>query len=200
MCIRDRDRDEPDLAPVITQIMNAVFLEEELSWNPEEKLAICSITIHNYTARARAYTILVKWPEGPGTSMSYNPTGGRKEAGGLWAWRLDTLYPGSSTILEFGVSGLSKGDWNETDVFFRGNGEIIGATKMDEKLLEEQRKSEALEAAMEEVRSREEGSAMGGLILRSEEVGYSSEDSESQKRHPESGGRVDWFGLDGEGQ
>ncbi len=194
------DRDEPDLAPVITQIMNAVFLEEELSWNPEEKLAICSITIHNYTARARAYTILVKWPEGPGTSMSYNPTGGRKEAGGLWAWRLDTLNPGSSTILEFGVSGLSKGDWNETDVFFRGNGEIIGATKMDEKLLEEQRKSEALEAAMEEVRSREEGSAMGGLILRSEEVGYSSEDSESQKRHPESGGRVDWFGLDGEGQ
>ena len=25
-------REEPDLAPVITQIMNAVFLEEVLSW------------------------------------------------------------------------------------------------------------------------------------------------------------------------
>ncbi len=196
-------REEPDLAPVITQIMNAVFLEEELSWNPEEGLAICSITIHNYTARARAYTILVKWPEGPETSMSYNPTGGRKEAGGLWAWRLDTLNPGSSTILEFGVSGLGKGDWNETDVFFRGNGEIIGATRMDEKLLDEQRKSEALEAAMAEARNREESAAMGGLILRSEEIADIPEDSESQISHPEESlpkTGAEWFGLDGEGQ
>ncbi len=195
-------REEPDLAPVITQIMNAVFLEEELSWDREEKLAMCSITIHNYTARARAYTILVKWPEGPETSMSYNPTGGRKEAGGLWAWRLDTLNPGSSTILEFGVSGLGKGDWNETDVFFRGNGEIIGATRMDEKLLDEQRKSEALEAAMAEARNREESAAMEGLILRSEEIPDTPEDSESQISHQEESLPVggEWFGLDGEGQ
>ena len=50
-------REEPDLAPVITQIMNAVFLEEVLSWDKERRLSMCSITIHNYTARARAYTI-----------------------------------------------------------------------------------------------------------------------------------------------
>ena len=45
-------REEPDLAPVITQIMNAVFLEEVLSWDKERRLSMCSITIHNYTARA----------------------------------------------------------------------------------------------------------------------------------------------------
>ena len=178
-------REEPDLAPVITQIMNAVFLEEELSWNKESRLSMCSVTIHNYTARARAYTILAKWPEGEGTSMEFNPRGGRKEAKGLWAWRLDTLDPGSSTVLEFGISGLSKGDWNETDIFFRGNGEIIGATRMDESLLDEQRKAEALEAAVDEVRR-------------------SSAPSEAIRESPaevfEPNASTDWFGMEGDGQ
>ena len=178
-------REEPDLAPVITQIMNAVFLEEELSWNKESRLSMCSVTIHNYTARARAYTILAKWPEGEDTSMAFNPRGGRKEAKGLWAWRLDTLDPGTSTVLEFGISGLSKGDWNETDIFFRGNGEIIGATRMDEALLDEQRKAEALEAAVEEVRR-------------------SSAPSEAIKERPvtvfEPSANTDWFGMEGDGE
>ena len=177
-------REEPDLAPVITQIMNAVFLEEELSWNKESRLSMCTVTIHNYTARARAYTILAKWPEGEDTSMAFNPRGGRKEAKGLWAWRLDTLDPGTSTVLEFGISGLSKGDWNETDIFFRGNGEIIGATRMDEALLDEQRKAEALEAAVEEVRR-------------------SSAPSEAIKERPvtvfEPSANTDWFGMEGDG-
>ena len=191
------NREEPDLAPVITQIMNAVFLEEELFWNKQEKLAMCSITVHNYTARARAYTILAKWPEKAETKMAYNPTGGRKEAGGLWAWRLDTLNPGSSTILEFGISGLSKGDWNETDVFFRGNGEIIGATRMDEKLLDEQRKSEALEAAMDEVRSREESSGTVSVVDRFDRDSK-VESSRSEDSLPKTGS--EWFGLDGDSQ
>ncbi|MEC7744314.1 MAG: DNA topoisomerase VI subunit B [Candidatus Thermoplasmatota archaeon] len=197
------DREEPDLAPVITQIMNAVFLEEELVWNKEEKLSMCSITIHNYTARARAYTILAKWPEGPETAMSHNPRGGRKETKGLWAWRLDTLDPGTSTVLEFGISGLSKGDWNETDIFFRGNGEIIGATKMDEKLLEEQRKTEALEAAMEEVRKKENDAIIDRLAVRAVESPVAAETEEGQEEPaeeplPTTG--AEWFGVEGDGQ
>ena len=64
----------------------------------------------------------------------------------MWAWRLDTLNPGTSAEISFMVSGLTKGEWVETDIFFRGNGDIIGATRIDEKLLEEMRKSESLEA------------------------------------------------------
>jgi DNA topoisomerase-6 subunit B len=197
------EREEPDLAPVITQIMNAVFLEEELAWDKERKLAMCSITVHNYTARARAYTILAKWPEGPNTAMSHNPTGGRKETRGLWAWRLDTLDPGTSTVLEFGISGLTKGEWNETDVFFRGNGEIIGATKMDEKLLEEQRKTEALEAAMEEVRRKENDAIIDRLAVRAEEAPIAAGPEEDQGSPteeilPTTG--AEWFGVEGDGQ
>ena len=81
------------MAPVITQIMNAVFLEEVLSWDKERRLSLCSITIHNYTARARAYTILAKWPESSETSMEFNPEGGGKrlEGCGLGDWTPWTL-------------------------------------------------------------------------------------------------------------
>ena len=150
------DREEPDLAPVITRIMNAVFCEEELGWDKERKLATCEITVFNYTARARAYTILAKWPESDSVAMEENPMGGRKEAHGLWAWRLDTLNPGASATISFSLSGLGRGDWGDTDIFFRGNGDIIGAAKIDEKLLEELRNREALRAAEEEVRSKED--------------------------------------------
>ena len=130
--------------------MNAVFCEEEIGWDKERKLATCKITVFNYTARARAYTILVKWPESEESKMIENP-GGRKEAKGISAWRLDTLNPGTSTEISFMVSGLTKGEWVETDIFFRGNGDIIGATRIDEKLLEEMRKSESLEAMEVEI-------------------------------------------------
>lgn len=194
-------REEPDLAPVITQIMNAVFLEEVLSWDKERRLSMCSITIHNYTARARAYTILAKWPESSETSMEFNPRGGRKEARGLWAWRLDTLDPGTSTVLEFGISGLTKGDWNEADIFFRGNGEIIGATKMDEALLDEQRKAEALEAAVEEVRSKDVSSHTNEMRPKQSVSDLSIESSvSSDVTEFVPSADTDWFGMEDDDQ
>jgi hypothetical protein len=93
--------------------------------------------------------------------------GGRKETKGIWAWRLDTLNPGTCTTIEFGVSGLTKGDWVDTDIFFRGNGEIIGATKIDEGLLDEIRKSEALIIAEKEI--IKESNNLEPLIDRAEE-------------------------------
>ena len=162
-------REEPNLAPIITQIMNAVFCEEDIGWDTTRKLATCDITVFNYTARARAYTILAKWPESETVSMVDNPLGGRKETHGLWAWRLDTLDPGSSAVISFTVSGLNKGDWSDMEIFFRGNGDIIGATKIDENLLDEMRNKEALDAAVEEVRSKEDP-VIENLGERAEEV------------------------------
>jgi len=171
-------REEPDLAPVITQIMNAVFCEEELDWDSERKLATCDITVFNYTARARAYTILAKWPESETVRMEDNPLGGRKEARGLWAWRLDTLDPGSSANISFTLSGLSKGDWNDTEIFFRGNGDIIGANRIDEKLLEEMRNKEALDAAFDEAQAKED-LVVTGLSERADSI--EEEESDDDK-------------------
>ena len=163
-------RDEPDLSPVITRIMNAVFLEDEVTWDNDTKQNVCSVTIYNYTARARAYTILAKWPEGEGVRMAENLRGGRKETNGLWAWRLDTLNPGESAEIRFTVEGLTKGDWNETDIFFRGNGDIIGANKIDEKLLDEMRKVEALAVAEAEHAKPDDIGSLERVLDRAEPV------------------------------
>ena len=195
-------KEEPDLSPVITRIMNAVFLEDEVTWDNDTKQNICSVTIYNYTARARAYTILAKWPEAEGVKMVENPRGGRKETNGLWAWRLDTLNPGESAEIRFTVEGLTKGDWNETDIFFRGNGDIIGANKIDEKLLDEMRKVEALAVAEAEHAKPDDIGSLERVLDRAEPVGDFQEAVSEDLTEPTA--RIaevipaedeDWFGM-----
>ena len=132
----------PDLAASITKIMSAVIAETTTTWNKETKQTDVHIILYNYTSRARSYTILVTWPEKQGGKMIGNELGGRKEATGVWAWKLETLQPGVQTVITYSLDNVEKGDWNETDVFYRGSQEVIGATKMDEKLLEEIRRQE----------------------------------------------------------
>ena len=148
----------PDLAASITKIMSAVIAETTTIWNKETKQTDVHIILYNYTSRARSYTMLVNWPERQGATMVGNELGGRKEAMGVWAWKLETLQPGSQTIITYSLDGLERGDWNETDVFYRGSQEVIGATKMDEKLLEEiRRQEEALNAPPPNENSELEG-------------------------------------------
>jgi DNA topoisomerase-6 subunit B len=135
-------RPVPDLAGSITKIMSAVISETTTTWNKETKQTDVLITLFNYTSRVRAYTILATWPEKAGAEMINNETGGRKEATGVWAWKLPSLEPGERTIIGYSLGGLERGDWTETDVFFRGSQDVIGASKMDEKFLEEIRRQE----------------------------------------------------------
>ena len=145
----------PNLAGSITKIMSAVISESETVWNKETKMSDVSIKIYNYTARARAYTILATWPEKSGGNMKNNVFGGRKEATGVWAWKLETLQPGENITITFSLDGLEKGDWTETDVFYRGSQEIIGALKMDEKYLDEIRNQEKI---MQELEAKSDSS------------------------------------------
>lgn len=143
-------RPVPELSGSITKIMSAVIAESETLWNKDTKQTDISITLFNYTSRARSYTLLASWPEREGATMENNNTGGRKEATGVWAWKLETLDPGQTYVIKFSLAGLEKGDWTDTDVFFRGSQDVIGATKMDEKLLEEIRRQEAAAKGDEE--------------------------------------------------
>ena len=124
--------------------MSAVIGETSTVWNKETKNTDVSITLYNYTSRSRAYTILATWPEKADAKMIDNETGGRKEAMGVWAWKLQTLDPGERIVISYSLSGLEKGDWVETDIFYRGSQEVIGAMKMDEKYLEEIRNQEQI--------------------------------------------------------
>ena len=157
------ERPVPDLAGSITKIMSAVICNETTTWNKETKQVDVLITLFNYTSRARSYSLLVNWPEKSGGEMVGNERGGRKEAMGIWGWKIETLEPGEKAVVEYSLSKLEKGDWTETEVFFRGSQDVIGATKLDEKMLVEIRKQE-------EVLNQSDAP--------SEESGESSEDSE----------------------
>jgi len=130
----------PELSATISKIMNAVIMEQTTTWDKETKTTRIHGIIYNYTARPRSYTILMNWPEKQGAIMVDNERGGRKEATGLWAWKIETLQPGERATIEFGLDNLEKGDWTETEVFYRGSAEVIGASKLDEKILEEIKK------------------------------------------------------------
>ena len=77
--------------------------------------------------------------------MENNEVGGRKEVTGVWTWKLPTLEPGEQYNINYTLSGLEKGDWTETEVFYRGSGDIIGAMEMDEKLVKQIRDQEKAE-------------------------------------------------------
>ena len=156
------ERPVPDLAGSITKIMSAVICNETTTWNKETKQVDVSITLFNYTSRARSYSLLVNWPEKSGGEMVGNERGGRKEAMGIWGWKIETLEPGEKAVVEYSLSKLEKGDWTETEVFFRGSQDVIGATKLDEKMLIEIRKQEEV---------------LNQSDVPSEESGESSEDS-----------------------
>jgi hypothetical protein len=64
--------------------------------------------------------------------------------------------------LSYSLGGLEKGDWTETDVFYRGSQEVIGASKMDEKFLDEIRQQEKAlkEAGMDIIEIRDNESLL----------------------------------------
>ena len=127
----------PELSATISKIMNAVIMEQFTTWDKETKTTRIKGILYNYTARPRSYTILMNWPEKQGAIMIDNERGGRKETMGLWAWKIETLQPGEKAIIEFGLDNLERGNWTETEVFYRGSAEVIGANKLDEKILAE---------------------------------------------------------------
>ena len=102
---------------------------------------------------------------------------------------------------EMCIRDRTKGDWNEADIFFRGNGEIIGATKMDEALLDEQRKAEALEAAVEEVRRKDVSSHTADMKSEQSISDLSVEASvSSDVTELVPSADTDWFGMEGDDQ
>jgi len=151
------ERPIPDLSKSITSIMSAVIAECDTTWNKETKNTDVEIRIFNYTSRSRAYSILAKWPEKEGATLENNEVGGRKEVTGVWTWKLPTLEPGQQFKITYSLGGLEKGDWTETEIFYRGSGDIIGAMEMDEKLVKQIRDQEKAESEPEVHEENETG-------------------------------------------
>ena len=95
-----------------------------------------------------------------------------------------------------------QGDWNEAEIFFRGNGDIIGANKIDEKLLDEMRKVEALAVAKAEHARPDDIGSLERVLDRAEPVEAFQEvhDEDLTESTPSVAEAIpakdeDWFGM-----
>jgi len=101
---------------------------------------------------------------------------------------LDTLDPGQTFTLAYSLSGLERGDWTDTDVFFRGSQDVIGATKMDEKLLDEIRRRE-------EVLADEESQEGDGDLETDDESDEDEADAPVEEEPPRTTGQQTLMGY-----
>jgi DNA topoisomerase-6 subunit B len=198
-CAKILEKPVPNLAGSITKIMGAVIAESETTWNKETKKVDVQLKVFNYTTRARSYTILANYPERDGAEIVDNELGGKKETVGLWAWKLETLQPGQVTTIKYSLLNLERGDWTDTEIFYRGSQEIIGASKMDEKILQDIKTRDELGVFDEDDQEEESVVEEDGeveLETTSEEELEDEEDIPSPKRPPPSGQRTLFEGVD----
>ncbi|MEK9731302.1 MAG: DNA topoisomerase VI subunit B [Candidatus Poseidoniales archaeon] len=198
-CAKILEKPVPNLAGSITKIMGAVIAESETTWNKETKKVDVQLKVFNYTTRARSYTILANYPERDGAEIVDNELGGKKETVGLWAWKLETLQPGQVTTITYSLLNLERGDWTDTEIFYRGSQEIIGASKMDEKILQDIKTRDELGVFDEEDQEEESVVEEDGDVemeATSEEELEDEEDIPSPKRPPPSGQRTLFEGVD----
>ncbi len=156
----------PDLAPVITEIMNVVTLETQTP----EKGAGLTITVTNYTPRARVLELFVEMPpELVGTLVATPALEGSDPSLGRAWWTLPKLAPNGQTQLELHWPPKTECDAADFDWYIAGVDEsrLLGADALpgDWDVRLPRQVIEAAEAA-------EVASVAGGPSAEEEEVDY----------------------------
>jgi len=139
----------PSLDPVITKIMDVVWIEDLIEYetvkrkpiqttlidnNPEEKEGIITkskIMVVNYKRTPQKFNLYAVIPQDSivGT-VSPKPS---KITSNYIKWNLDTITPASKVDITFELAGLSKGDFDENDLYVESINPtfVIGADKWE---------------------------------------------------------------------
>ncbi len=121
----------PDITPVVTKIMNIVYIDSAIAYEVvgkgEEKQTTTKVKIlvNNYTPKKRDLHLFCKVPEAMITLTEPPPD---KIEDGLISWKLKNLESSKTQEITFNILGLDKGDFDDCDLFYKKvPGEIIGA-------------------------------------------------------------------------
>jgi DNA topoisomerase-6 subunit B len=121
------DKPVPDITPVVTQIMNIVYLDSNIEYVNEngEGKTHAEIYVTNYTPKNKSMILLCRIPEAMVHSVSPQPM---KIEDGFIHWSLKDLEPNHKVTISFDLLGLDKGDFEECELFYsKARGEIVGA-------------------------------------------------------------------------
>ena len=115
------DRPVPDIRGTVTQIMNVVWIDDELKFRKDRYRV--SIKIHNYTPTGKKFSIHYLLPEkGFPMNFSVSPT---ESKGQKVRWDLKRIPSTEAMEINFDIIGLDKGDMDENEFYVSGIPPVI---------------------------------------------------------------------------
>jgi len=119
-----------DLEPIIAKIMDVVTVRSEVSY--ADGACMAKVRITNYTARGKDFLLYASLPQ-EAKLISSKPECTVKE-GKLLLFRVPRIKRNGVFEIEYLLSGIEKGDYDEPDIYFEGIDEqlIDGAEPYEE--------------------------------------------------------------------
>jgi DNA topoisomerase-6 subunit B len=149
----------PRLEPIITKIMNVVWIDDAVEF--EKKKHHVTISIYNYTPSRKKFNIYAVVPEGSIDEKSISLKPKRVRKSGKIRWEPKAIPSTERLDITFDLKGLDKEDFDETELYVSGINpvQVIGAEPLpgDWDLEEELDDTTTLDAFIDEEEDDLEG-------------------------------------------
>ncbi len=141
----------PDISPVITKIMNIVWIDEKVE--VKENKALINLSVMNYTSQTKSFKLYADFPDGTIIKESIKPFGDYDEKNDYIVWNIENLEPLKKLDLHFELDKL-KSDYSETTYYIEGIDpvHVVGAEPLPGDW-----NIESLRSIIEEVEGDEDG-------------------------------------------
>jgi DNA topoisomerase-6 subunit B len=117
----------PRLEPIITKIMNVVWIDDAVEF--KNKKHEITISIYNYTPSRKKFNLYAVVPEGSINEKSFSLKPNRIRKSGKMRWDLKSIPSTERLDITFSLKGLDKDDFDETEIYVSGINpvQVIGA-------------------------------------------------------------------------
>ncbi|UCG69236.1 MAG: DNA topoisomerase VI subunit B [Thermoplasmata archaeon] len=118
---------EPNLAPIITKIMNVVWIDDAVEF--VKKKHHITISVYNYTPSRKKFNLYAVVPSGSIEEKSINPKPSRIRKSGKIRWELKSIPSTEKLEITFSLKGLDEDDFDEAEIYVSGINpvQVIGA-------------------------------------------------------------------------
>jgi DNA topoisomerase-6 subunit B len=117
----------PRLEPIITKIMNVVWIDDTVEF--VKKKHEVTISIYNYTPARKKFNLYAVVPEGSVDEKSFNLKPNRIRKTGKMRWELKSIPSTERLDIKFKLKGLDADDFDEAEIYVSGINQVqvIGA-------------------------------------------------------------------------
>jgi DNA topoisomerase-6 subunit B len=147
---------KPRLEPIITKIMNVVWIDDSVEF--EKGKHNVTISIYNYTPSRKKFNLYAVVPQDSLDEKSFNVKPNRIRKSGKIRWELKSIPSTECLEIKFRLKGLDKEDFDEAEIYCSGINPVLvigaeplpGDWDLDEELEEPTTLDDFVEGEMEE--------------------------------------------------